>query len=47
MPEGLATRGEAGSGPEACTESTDLLMRGFSRGGMVFITPAAVWASAA
>ena len=28
------------SGPEACTESIDLLTRGFSRGGMVFITPA-------
>ena len=33
--------------PEACTESTDLLMRGFSRGGMVFMTLAAVFANAA
>ena len=35
------------SGPEACTESTDLFRRGFSRGGIWFITCAAVAVSAA
>ena len=35
------------SGPEACTESSDLLSRGFSRGGIWLITWAAVAVSAA
>ena len=35
------------SGPDACTESSDLFRRGFSRGGITFITWAAVASSAA
>jgi len=35
------------SGPDACTETRDLLTRGFSLGGIWFITCAAVAVSAA
>ena len=35
------------SGPDACTESSDLFRRGFSRGGITFITWAAVASRAA